>query len=182
MSVAGAPDTPLPGLFVPPSAHLPVAGRMLEDVLLLRDEGAHMAWAVERIVQSVSGDPRSRSDEPRTDPAPRPIRGGADLQYTLETSVPRNWIPLVPVPTTGHGGFVLRKGTMTDHDEALGQLLAPTPFTLQEEEVPREGLRVSRIPHLARTADGRRLRWVARRVSVGRGEGSSGLAFDSATR
>jgi hypothetical protein len=182
MAVAGEPDATLPGLFVPPSARLPVAGRALEDVMFLRDEGAHMAWAVEKTVQAVTGDPRSRSDEPRSDPVPRSLRRGADLQYTLETSVPRNWIPLVPVPTTGFGGFVLRKGTMTDHDEALGQLLAPTPFTLQEEEVPREGVRVRRIPHLARAADGRRLRWTARRVGVGRGEGSSGLAFDSATR
>ncbi len=186
IAVAGEPDTTLPGLFVPPSALLPVAGRPLEDVVLLRDQGAHMAWAVEKTVQSVSGDPRSRSDEPRSDPRPRPMHAGADLQYTLETSVPLNWIPLVPVPTTGptagQGGFVLRKGTMTDRDEALGQLLAPTPYTLQEEEVPREGVRVTRIPHLARAADGSRLRWVARRVGLGRGEGSSGLAFDSATR
>ena len=71
---------------------------------------------------------------------------------------------------------------MTDRDEAQGALFAPTPFFLQEEEVPREGVRVTRVPHVARTADGKRVRWVARRVSVGRGEGSSGLAFDSATR
>lgn len=182
IAVAGQPDATLPGLFVAPATHAPVAGRVLEDVVMLRDEGVHMAWAVEKTVQSVSGDPRSRSDEPRANPPARPMRKGADYQYTLETSVPLNWIPLVPVPTTGRGGFILKKGTMTDKDEALGRLLAPTPFTLQEEEVPREGVRVTRVPHLARTADGKRLRWVARRVGIGRGEGSSGLAFDSAAR
>lgn len=72
------------------------------------------------------------------------------------------------------------KGTMTERDEARGRLLDPTPFNLHEEEVAREGVRVRRVASLARAADGRYLRWIARRVSVGRGEGSSGLAFDSA--
>jgi hypothetical protein len=39
---------------------------------------------------------------------------------------------------------------------------------------------VQRVPALVRAADGRPVRWIARRVRVGRGEGSSGLAFDSA--
>jgi hypothetical protein len=105
------------------------------------------------------------------------------LQYRLATTVPPHWIPLVPIPKSDRrGGFVLRKGTMTDADESVGRVLRPTPFTLQEEEVPREGVRVSRVPALLRTTDGRRVRWIARRVSVGSGEGSSGLAFDGATR
>jgi hypothetical protein len=184
LAIAGQTDATLPGLFVPPSAQMPVAGRALEDVLLLRDESVHMAWAIEKTVQDVSGDPRNRSDERRTDPPSHDMLAGADLRYTLETTVPRNWIPLVPVAKPGGSqGFVLQKGTMTDEDEVRGQLLTrEKPFFLQEEEVPREGVRVTRVPHLARTVDGKRLRWVARRVSVGRGEGSSGLAFDSATR
>jgi hypothetical protein len=105
------------------------------------------------------------------------------LQYRLATTGPPHWIPLVPIPKSDRrGGFVLRKGTMTDADESVGRVLRPTPFTLQEEEVPREGVRVSRVPALLRTTDGRRVRWIARRVSVGTGEGSSGLAFDGATR
>ena len=69
---------------------------------------------------------------------------------------------------------------MTNADESMGQLLDPTPFNLHEEEIPREGVMVQRVPQLTRTADGRCVRWIARRVRVGRGEGSSGLAFDSA--
>jgi hypothetical protein len=44
------------------------------------------------------------------------------------------------------------------------------------------GVRVRRIPVLARAADGRYLRWIGRRASTGRGEGSGGLAFDSALK
>jgi hypothetical protein len=107
---------------------------------------------------------------------------GAELKYTLETSIPPWWIPFVPIPTTGHGGFILRKATLTDRDQAAGAVLAAAPFDLQEEEVPREGKRITRVPMLARAVDGARLRWVARRISTGRGEGSSGLAFDGAAR
>jgi len=54
------------------------------------------------------------------------------------------------------------------------------PLNLQEEEILREGVRVRRIPTFTRSADGHYLRWIARRINVGRGEGSSGLAFDDA--
>jgi len=80
----------------------------------------------------------------------------------------------------GTGGFFLRKGRTGETDTALGVVLGPTPFDLQDEEVPREGVRVRRVAELARAVDGTTLRWVARRVGVGRGEGSSGLAYDSA--
>jgi hypothetical protein len=181
VSIAGTDDT-LPALLTPTAARGALEGRALEEVLFLRDESANMAWAIEQTVQGGSGEPRSRGDEPQVRPELPPLKAGAEIRYTLETMVPPNWIPLVPVPTTGHGGFILRKGTMTDRDESLGAILDPTPFSLQDEEVPREGVRVRRVPSLLRTADGRTVRWIARRVSIGRGEGSSGLAFDSAAR
>jgi hypothetical protein len=53
------------------------------------------------------------------------------------------------------------------------------PQMVRDEEVPREGVRVRRVPTLARHIDGSYARWVMRRVTVGSGEGSSGLAFDA---
>jgi hypothetical protein len=65
--------------------------------------------------------------------------------------------------------------------EPLGLLLRPgETLAIQDEEIPREGARIRRIPTLARHPDGTFARWVTRRVTVGRGEGASGLAFDSA--
>ena len=126
---------------------------------------------------------RNRRDEPPAPLDPIDPKAPADLRYRLATAVPAQWIPLVPIAKPDRrGGFVLRKGTMSDVDASAGRLLDHTPFTLQEEEVPREGVRVRRVPALLRTTDGRRVRWIARRVSVGLGEGSSGLAFDGATR
>jgi hypothetical protein len=51
---------------------------------------------------------------------------------------------------------------------------------IREEEVPREGRRVTRSYQLARWIDGTTFLWLGRRASVGRGEGSSGLRFDIA--
>jgi hypothetical protein len=181
MTTAGSEET-LRGLFIAPTARGTLEGRPLEEVLFLRDESANMAWGVETTVQGESGDPRSRRDEQQPEIPIVPRNAAAELQYFLATTVPRHWIPLVPVRTDGNGGFILRKGRMGEIDDSRGQLLHPTPLNLKEEEVPREGVRVRRIPALARAADGRYLRWIARRVSVGRGEGSSGLAFDSAVR
>lgn len=48
----------------------------------------------------------------------------------------------------------------------------------EEEEVPGESVRVRPVPSLLRAADARYVRWIARRVGVGRGERSSELAFD----
>jgi len=51
---------------------------------------------------------------------------------------------------------------------------------LREEEVPREGARATRAYQLARWIDGTTLLWLGRRKSIGGGEGSSGLLFDTA--
>jgi hypothetical protein len=173
-------DRSMPGLFTPPSALGVVEGGALEDVLLLRDETANMAWAVERTVQGPSGDPRSRGDEPRPEPIVPRSDPGAELDYVLETEVPDHWIPLVPV-SVGLAAIALRKGAMVKRGAPVlprGVLLRPTPLTIRDEELAREGVRVRRVPALARDADGVYLRWIGRRVSVGRGEGSSGFGFD----
>ena len=181
ISVAGSSAT-LPGLFVPPSSGAVLDGPALEEVLFLRDEMANAAWAVERVVQGPSGDPRSRRDEgfplafvPGADPA-------SDLDYQLQNPVPAWWIPFLPY-STGYGTIALAKGAMEGPDgliEPLGTLLRPgLPQRVRDEEVTREGVRVRRIPTLARQADGTYQRWITRRVGTGRGEGSSGLAFDS---
>lgn len=53
---------------------------------------------------------------------------------------------------------------------------------LYEEEVPREGARVTRTYQYARWIDGSTHLWVGRRKEPGRGEGSSGLQFDVAEK
>ena len=180
VSIAGTNDT-LPGLFVPPSVSGVLAGPPVEEVLFLRDEMANSAWAVERSVEGPGGDVRNRRDEGY----PPPFQPGADpnaeLDYLLQTDVPAWWIPFLPY-STGYGTIALAKGVMRRDAhlvEPIGVVLRPgEAMSLRDEEVPREGARLRRVPTVARRVDGSYTRWITRRMTPGRGEGASGLAFD----
>ena len=184
----------VPALVLPPAAPSIMEGPALEEVLFLRDEGANMAWAVERLIQGPTGRPVDRSLEGRPLIAERPdpsLHPEAELDYLLETNLPRNWIPLVPIGNR-QGDVRLWLGALLDpitpgqapkQIPPLGRLLARTGgrrLMVYDEEVPRAGLRVRRVPALARRADGGYTLWWGRRIGSGRGEGSSGLQFDAA--
>jgi hypothetical protein len=106
--------------------------------------------------------------------------------------VPEHWIPLVPVRDPANrnvaSAVVLQRGSLLAQDgtmrpiTAQGTILRPdvSPWYFHEEEVPSAGLRIRRIPAVARWMDGTPFAWLSRRVSTGRGEGSSGLQFDIA--
>jgi hypothetical protein len=54
----------------------------------------------------------------------------------------------------------------------------PPHYFLHEEEAPREGVQVIKNFQRTRWRDGRVVVWTGVRKVTGRGEGSSGLAFD----
>ncbi|MEH3107516.1 MAG: hypothetical protein PGN09_09585 [Sphingomonas fennica] len=181
-SIAGtADDATGRGLLTLPTAALTLEGPATETVHFVRDEMANMVWAIEERVAGADGRGRRRADERRAPTVPLPpLMAGAELRYTLESEVPAYWIPFVPVPD-GAGGFRLRKGSMTGADASASRLLAGRPVDIADGEVPADGLRVERVPQLARAADGSLLRWTAYRIRPGTGPGASGLAFDAAT-
>lgn len=73
-----------------------------------------------------------------------------------------------------------RAGSDDDVVEPIGTLLRPgQSLTLYGEEVPREGTRVTRAAQYTRWINGQTLLWMGVRKLRGRGEGSSGLRFDS---
>jgi hypothetical protein len=81
-------------------------GAELEEVLLLRDEMANLAWAVERFVESPVHRPldrfeafqekRRRQERAASSPDEHSASAG-ELAYRLGKSVPDYWIPLLPV-------------------------------------------------------------------------------------
>lgn len=184
-TIAFADGAAIDGLLIPPGAVAVQDGPAIEEVLFLRDEMANMAWAIERIVQGPSGMGRDRSrerDVPRS-PAPGPVIH-AQLDYLLQTSLPQRWIPYLP-RTSGYRAINLMQGRMSAADGSevvpLGRILGREDIkVLKDAEIPREGIVVRRQPSLTRRADGTYVRWTTRRVGVGRGEGASQLAFDSA--
>ncbi len=188
----------LDGLVVPPLTAARIEGPPVEEVLFLRDEAANVAWAVERVIEDVAGDPRPRDSERHDDQPGDAQHPEAELDYLLQTAVPRWWIPYVPrIATQRHPNGMssvnlrLARAAMNaygpDHPEdgtpitARGVLLTGADLALLDDaELPRDGIKVQRVPVLVRRPDGSYDGWVTRRVGVGRGEGGSGLRFDSA--
>jgi hypothetical protein len=177
--------------FLPPSLLKSLENRPIEEVLFLRDEMANLGWAVERLVESPADRPLNRFEayleqkrRREQESPPQPATAPETLRYRLATEIPDYWVPLLPVQT--EQGLRLKRGAVRKTDgspepvHALGRILeSGHELSLFEEEVPREGLRVTRSYQFTRWIDGSSHFWVGRRKGVGRGEGSSGLQFDS---
>jgi hypothetical protein len=65
-------------------------------VLLLRDEMADLAWAVEQSYEGGIGAGLPRAEQQERPEPPPPPPAGAVLRYQLGTEVPSYWFPLVP--------------------------------------------------------------------------------------
>lgn len=185
--IGGRADFLLVAPTIGPSLHGPV----LEQVLLMRDEMANLAWAVEERVQTPAGtsvvpreaaaDRRRREAAELPEPALPPAPG---LVYRLATEVPDHWLPLVPVLASravagvSWDNVALEVAGLAAPRASLLASRGEGPLRIPEEEVPRTGAIVERTWQRARWLDGRVHVWVQRRKRLGRGEGSSGLRFD----
>ena len=172
--------------FLAPSLLRTIDSRPLEEVLFMRDEMANMAWAVEHVVQGAIEnrlEPAATPDPPQTTlPTPSALP-----RYRLATDVPSNWTPLLPQRVGDPPSLrLVRAGVLTPDGsnvirDARGELLnAAVRLALYDEEVPREGVRVTRQFEHTRWLGGSTLLWIGLRKQVGRGEGSSALRFDDA--
>ena len=181
--------------FLPPTLPRTIDSGPLEDVLFMRDEMANLAWAIERTVESPIEQPARRYEAPDAvpvEPAVDPVVASLP-RYLLSTQVPPNWIPLLPVqipnpafPTTaGQILSRLKRGAVLQPDgskkvhNATGEVLGSLGNQLlYDEEVPREGARITRQRRMARWTDGSTWLWTSFRNQAGQGEGSSQLKFD----
>ena len=189
-------DQPADFFLLPSTAAVAIQqGALIEDVRWIRDPMANMAWAIERQTEGGVGQPRigNERDVAGLKMLPPPT-GSVPLLYQIETRVPLNWIPFLPVSVNPiKVEIALQLGAMLPPDidpkpvRPVGRILHSTnlqpptePYTLREEEVSRAGVQVSRVLARARWLDGSTHLWIARRKAGGQGEGSSGLKFDLA--
>jgi hypothetical protein len=175
-------------LLVAPRVGTTIQGEAVEETMLLRDEGANLAWAVELKAPDGAGHP-----VPWTAVAPPPAAPPESstalppdrlaLHYRLSTDVPSHWFPLVPEAAgdrlASYRVGVLPSGSATPPRLPRALMLQELADSgLDEQELPRAGRRLTRRPQYARWADGSTHVWIGRRIGTGRGEGSSGLAYD----
>ena len=156
----------------------------MEEVNFLRDQMAGMVWAVENRVPSqagkgVSGDAMALKS---TQPPPfTPAPGNAAIRYILGTTVPDNWIPFIPVHISGSITEIrFQRAAMPGAKGALGRIISetPAPYYVNEEEIPRSGILVSRNFNRTRWINGKTFLWIGRSKDAGTGEGWSNLKFD----
>jgi hypothetical protein len=140
-------------LLIAPALAASLQGRDIEEVSLLRDEAANLAWAVERATEGEDGLPADQAQAahesvPPVAPSPRPPD---TLPYRLRTDPPPDWFPLIPQRAqTTDPSMTFRLGALprvTPGGPATplrprGRLLAPMVrdprITLRDDEIPRE--------------------------------------------
>lgn len=170
--------------YLAPAAPKVLESPPIERVNFLRDEMANMVWAVESIVPSQTGQGMSgyEATRPLTGEPPEEMEDKhVRIRYVAGTTVPKNWIPFIPVHAEGSVSEIrLQRARMAGGDPPRGRLLreAKSPYFVEEEEVPRAGIYVERSWQRVRWLSGRVLIWVGRRKTAGRGEGLSNLVFD----
>jgi hypothetical protein len=194
--------------FLPPTLARRLEGDPIERVSFLRDEMANLAWGVEHVVAGASGEPVERSLETARVAVHQEVPTlEPDVQriYRLMSPVPINWIPFEPVATTAPNDpnydlaferrVLLRtlpgppvvteeihpKGILLRSDLSRPVEVEP-PLRIAEEEIPRDGAVVTRAFQYARWFGGRSYLWLGRAKRAGRGEGTSGLHYDTADR
>ncbi len=141
------------GLWGPPVATAIVQAPPKQEVLLLRDEMANLAWGIENVVPDGLGGgmdgldasisvrrwleavlgvkPGPNGEEPE-EPAAQPV---ADRKYVLGTTVPDNWIPFVPIRFEENGQMRLRRAALP---RTLGN--RPPERIRPRTQILREGL------------------------------------------
>jgi hypothetical protein len=195
-----APTTP-PQLVLLPTAPKVQEGDALEEIALVRDEMANMVWAIEHQIPLPTGWRRAGPEaahEYRTHL--RRIAGvgpvgppppAAPLRYRVMNEVPEQWIPFIAVHVDGSARETqLQRSALPRFLEGhpnprkirprtpLLRHNLPRSYLIHEEEVSRAGTVISQCYQRTRLPDGTVVTWYGARRSTGRGEGSSGLAFD----
>jgi hypothetical protein len=181
-------------------------GPPTEDVLLVRDEVSNMVWGVESSVPLANGESKRGAEAAAQTRAyferllgavpPPPVPAAAPVRYRVMSSVPENWIPFIPVHVPGSNREIqLQRAALPrvlpgdpsppakvrPRTVLLREGLDRTPpatYLVHEEEVPRAGARLTQAFQRTRWDGGRVYTWLRVRRQTGRGEGSSGLAFD----
>jgi hypothetical protein len=195
-------------LFVPSTTPQALESAPVEAVSFVRDEVANMVWGIETVVQLPDGASRRgrevalelHAKHQAAVPAPSapPPESAATVQYVLMTSVPENWIPFVPVHVDGDNREIQlqraamprllegAEGVTPDPIEPRTRILrqgmdqtTPESYFVAEEEVERAGTVVETRWKRCRWKNGEVVLWLGHQRTVGRGEGSSGLAFDT---
>lgn len=191
---AGSNEPQDNSLLIPQTMIKAQQSRPVEEIKFMRDEMANMVWGIESIVPAPLGHGRP-GNELNID---KPARETGDKLWHIErTDVPVQWIPFVPLKNS-ESRLVLRRGKLIDE---TGKTIRPSTsllrsgldkndvlgtgangkaitYDIEENEVPRDGIVVTKTYQRTRWTNGEVYVWLGMQKSVGKREGMSQLAFD----
>ena len=191
-----------------PASRKVLEGKPLEEVFALRDEIANMVWGVESRVPLATGKSMpgkeagyelSNKLQQLLDATNRRVAdlpANAKIRYQVVNTVPEQWIPFLPVHLDENKRQIqLQRAAMPrilKGDPDVPKKIEPRTsllregldgdgvrsYYIHEEEVPRAGIKIHKSFQRTRWYDGKVYTWLGIRKQVGKGGGSSGLAFD----
>ena len=185
-------------LLLPQTISKAQQGKSLEEVSLIRDEMANMAWGIETVIPSPLGIGISGREQNKNTP---PSADGDKYYYLERTNVPVNWIPFLPVKNN-ENRLILRRGKIVSES---GQTIRPNTsllraglnkdddigkdangksivYDVEDNEVPREGVKVTKAYQRTRWTNGETYVWLGMQKESGKREGRSNLGFDQMVR
>jgi hypothetical protein len=194
-------------LFLPATTPTGLESAAVERVSCIRDEVSNMVWGVETIVQLSDGASRQGRQvalelhakyQGAVTASPAAPQNEAKVQYSLMTSVAEHWIPFIPVhldndnreiqlqraamPRLLEGQTGVVPDKIAPRTRLMREGLESTPpdsYYIAEEEIERAGTVIETKWQRCRWRDGAVVLWQGHHRRTGRGEGSSGLAFDT---
>jgi hypothetical protein len=192
-------------LFVPATTPTSLESAPVEAVACVRDEVSNMVWGIETTVQLPDGSSRrgrevalelhAKFQSAVPDVPPPAPENDARLKYVLMTSVAEHWIPFIPVHLENDNRQIqLQRAAMPrlleGQEGVTPEKILPRtwlmreglddgqPYYVAEEEVERAGTIVETRWQRCRWRNGRVVVWLGHTRTTGRGEATSGLAFD----
>jgi hypothetical protein len=150
-------------LLLPPPNISFLTSEPVEEVAMVRDEAANLAWALHRIPTAPAQ-------------AATVASGDGDLVYVPIAPLPDERVPMML--TESADGRFLVEGQLVNRPANVATELLPAGLRVRDEEVPDEGLTLRRRFELGRTPDGLLRLWVSRETKPGARLPSSGLRFD----
>jgi hypothetical protein len=194
-------------LLYPPTVHKTMESDPIEEVVFARDEVSNIVWAIEKKVanplgKGVDWDTLSREkkqwilDQVAIGTMPIAPLEVANYQYDYMTdSTPENWIPFVSRYRVAENRMVLQRGVMERNEpfipdaikkiRPVGKILNENTdgevYFLENEEIPKEGVKVIRSFQRTRWFNGKVVNWVGRKKIAALGQIYSPLEFDTTT-
>jgi hypothetical protein len=163
-------------LFLPNVALEVLHNDDIEDIRFLRDEEANLVWAFEHRYRAPDGTAVVNGDRTLAPSVAAAVPSDGLPRFVLRSDVAPHWIPYVAryvrSESATNSETYLRRGrtveSATPTSPQYGSRIVAESWRINEEQVPRSGIRVRRTACFARGSNGVGLHWVGRYRETGR--------------